>query len=71
MSRCDDYCCNQGCNQGRDCPARVARVSKRTQDRDPLPPSAWRNKHLKHLAKAMLLTVAVMTTAAIGLAMIF
>lgn len=22
MSRCDDYCCNHGCNQGRDCPAR-------------------------------------------------
>ena len=19
---CDDYCCNHGCNQGRDCPAR-------------------------------------------------
>lgn len=19
---CDDYCCNYGCNQGRDCPAR-------------------------------------------------
>jgi hypothetical protein len=24
MSRCDDYCCNHGCNQGRDCPARKA-----------------------------------------------
>lgn len=20
---CDDYCCNHGCNQGRDCPARA------------------------------------------------
>jgi len=19
---CDEYCCNHGCNQGRDCPAR-------------------------------------------------
>jgi len=22
--RCDDYCCNHGCNQGRNCPAREA-----------------------------------------------
>jgi hypothetical protein len=21
-NRCDDYCCNHGCNQGRACPAR-------------------------------------------------
>lgn len=25
---CDTYCCNHGCNQGRDCPARVAKVAK-------------------------------------------
>lgn len=29
MSRCDDYCCNNGCNQGRYCPARVAPVGAR------------------------------------------
>lgn len=23
-TRCDDYCCNYGCNQGRNCPARAA-----------------------------------------------
>jgi hypothetical protein len=23
MSCCDDYCCNYGCNQGRNCPARA------------------------------------------------
>ncbi len=30
MSHCNDYCCNHGCNQGRDCPHRthVARISK-------------------------------------------
>lgn len=22
MSRCNDYCCNHGCEQGRNCPAR-------------------------------------------------
>ena len=25
---CDDYCCNHGCNQGRDCPARKTQASQ-------------------------------------------
>lgn len=58
MSRCDDYCCNHGCNQGRDCPARVAKVGQRMQAPEPLRGSSWR-RHLKDLAAAMLLTMAV------------
>ena len=25
---CDDYCCNHGCNQGRDCPARAKPICR-------------------------------------------
>lgn len=25
---CDTYCCNHGCNQGRDCPARHAPITR-------------------------------------------
>lgn len=63
MSRCDDYCCNHGCNQGRDCPARVAKVGRKEHGREPLRGSAWRI-YLKELARAMLLCVAVMLVSA-------
>ena len=29
---CDDYCCNHGCNQGRDYPARKTQASQRAID---------------------------------------
>ena len=29
---CDDYCCNHGCNQGRNCPARKTQASQRAID---------------------------------------
>lgn len=31
---CDDYCCNHGCNQGRNCPARKtpAKATERAID---------------------------------------
>lgn len=29
MSRCDDFCCNHGCNQGRNCPARTTPAERR------------------------------------------
>lgn len=29
---CDDYCCNHGCNQGRDCVARKTQASQRAID---------------------------------------
>lgn len=27
---CDEICCNHGCNQGRNCPARVAPIKSST-----------------------------------------
>lgn len=30
--RCDDYCCNGGCNQGRSCPARITPAEQRAKD---------------------------------------
>jgi hypothetical protein len=47
---CDDY---GNCNQGRDCPARVARSRAVMRAADPLPPSTWRQQ-LWHLAEWML-----------------
>jgi hypothetical protein len=38
---CDDY---GNCNQGRDCPVRVARIGQRMKSADPLPPSIWRQQ---------------------------
>ena len=50
-------CCTQDCNQGRHCPARVAKVGQRIPDAEPLPPITWRD-YLPDLARAMLLTIA-------------
>jgi hypothetical protein len=51
MTCCDDY---GNCNQGRDCPARVARSRAVMRAADPLPPSGWR-RQLRYLAEWMLL----------------
>jgi hypothetical protein len=69
MSCCDEYCDNYGCNQGRDCPVRrqpvkVAKIGRKDHAKAPLPASPWR-AYLRHLASAMLLTVAVMLVSAI------
>ncbi len=56
MNCCNDY---GDCRQGRDCPARrckVAKVGLRIPGPAPLPPSTWR-KHVKDLARAMLLVM--------------
>jgi hypothetical protein len=49
-------CCNDNCNQGRDCPVRVARIGQRMKAADPLPPSTWRDQ-LRRLGYWMLMTV--------------
>jgi hypothetical protein len=35
-------CCNHDCDQGRDCPAQVAKVGQRVPAAAPLLPSNWR-----------------------------
>ena len=55
-------CCDQfgACNQGRDCPARVAKAKAVMRAADPLPPSIWRYQ-LKKLAYWMLLAILGVT----------
>ena len=58
-------CCDYDCNQGHNCPARVARVGQKMQAAEPLPESVWRYwlKRLVYLVLAVLLAslnVAVM-----------
>ena len=35
-------CCDYECNQGRDCPARVAKIGQKMKAAEPLPASVWR-----------------------------
>ena len=55
-------CCNDfgDCNQGRDCPVRVAKYKPVMMAADPLPPSIWRHK-LKRLGYWMLMAVIGLT----------
>jgi hypothetical protein len=64
---CDNYCANYGCNQGRDCPARVARIGQRMKTANPLPPSIWREQ-LKRLGYWMLMAVIGLTVWLVFLA---
>ena len=59
-------CCDYNCNQGRDCPARVAKVKQRTP-KNPAPlRQEIRRVYLRHLAKWMLICIAVLFAAAIA-----
>lgn len=49
-------CCDYNCNQGRDCPARVAKVGQRVHGPELLPASVWRYQ-LKRLARWMLVAI--------------
>ena len=53
-------CCNGNCNQGRDCPIRVARIGQRMKTADPLPPSIWRDQ-LRRLAYWVLMALIGLT----------
>lgn len=67
MNCCDEYCSNYGCNQGRNCPARVAKAKPVMRAAAPLPPSVWRYQ-LKRLAFWMLaaVTVSLLTGACLA-----
>jgi len=51
-------CCdeNGNCNQGRNCPVRVAKVGQRMYGPELLPPSVWRYQ-LKRMAYWVLMTI--------------
>jgi hypothetical protein len=53
-------CCNYDCNQGRECPVRVAKVGQRMRGPDPLPNSIWRYQ-LRRLGYWMLTAVIGLT----------
>ena len=57
MNCCDAY---GNCNQGRDCPVRVAKVGQKMWAADLLPPSTWRYK-VKCLAYWMLMAILGLT----------
>jgi hypothetical protein len=54
---CDEY---GNCNQGRDCPVRVATYRPVMRAADPLPPSIWRHQ-LKRLGYWMLMAILGLT----------
>lgn len=60
MNCCDEYCSTHGCNQGRDCPVRVAKVGRKMAGPRPLPLSVWRHQ-LKRLGYWMLMAVIGLT----------
>jgi hypothetical protein len=53
MNCCDE---NGNCNQGRDCPVRVAKVGQRLHGPELLPASVWRYQ-LKRLAYWVLMAI--------------
>jgi hypothetical protein len=54
---CDEY---GNCNQGRDCPIRVATYRPVMRAADPLPPSIWRDQ-LKRLGYWVLMAILGLT----------
>jgi len=50
-------CCNHSCNQGCDCPARVAKIGRKYHGKEPCPPSST-PRRLKRMAKWMLIGIA-------------
>jgi hypothetical protein len=54
---CDEY---GNCNQGRDCPIRVATYRPVMRAADPLPPSIWRHQ-LKRLGYWVLMAILGLT----------
>lgn len=64
MSR--QHCCNNECHQGRDCPARVAKVGKRMHAASPLMPMA-RHRYLKEVARALLLVTLTLLSGALSI----
>jgi hypothetical protein len=54
---CDEY---GNCNQGRDCPIRVATYRPVMRAADPLPPSIWRDQ-LKRLGYWVMMAILGLT----------
>lgn len=58
MNCCDEY---GNCNQGRDCPVRVAKIKQRYPKHPDGKYQPYLNRHLKRLAYWMLMAVIGLT----------
>lgn len=51
---CDDYCCNHGCNQGRNCPARKTPVTQLAIDEQAKTDRQAANDHADDIGEIVL-----------------
>ncbi len=56
-------CCNHNCNQGRNCPARVAKIGRKDYTKEPYPPSSA-PRGLKRATKWVLIGISAALFAA-------
>ena len=63
MNCCDEY---GECNQGRNCPIRVAKIGRKDHAKAALPSSPWR-AYVGHLAKWMLAFTGIALGASLAL----
>ena len=61
---CDDYCCNYGCNQGRNCPARKTPATQRAIDEQAS--SSWNLVDLVVIVAAVAIIGLVLAPYAAG-----
>lgn len=62
-------CCDYNCHQGRDCPARVAKIGQRLPGAELLPPNPWRTR-LRVMAGWMLIVLAVVLVSCMWIGLI-
>ena len=62
-------CCDYDCNQGRNCPARVAKVGQRTPAAEPLPPSTLPGQ-MRQVAKWALVCIATLWLASLVMVLV-
>lgn len=60
-------CCNHNCNQGRNCPARVAKIGRKDYAKEPYTPSQA-PRCIKRAAKWALICIAAAFFAILTLA---
>lgn len=56
-------CCSHNCNEGRNCPARVAKIGRKYYAKEPYPPSPA-PRCIKRAAKWVLIGIAAALFAA-------